>query len=141
MSFQAGHCQIVVQTFVHLSIQLWRRVWHHIHNCSVASGVSTSKQLTDFDPGNGFPFKLFLAMQGPHMDVDAVLAAKKCSHDALANLVLSTFATGYLFIWLFWLLTIGLFLCLLVGWLMYSYVSWENISYVAPAFGTQIFIL
>lgn len=42
------------------------------------------------DSGDAFPFKLFLAMKGPHMDIDKVLAAKQCSYDSLANLVLGT---------------------------------------------------
>lgn len=42
-------------------------------------------------PRSGFPFKLFLAMKGRRMDIDAVLASKPCSHDALAHLFLQRY--------------------------------------------------
>ncbi len=44
-------------------------------------------------PRSGFPYKLFLALEGQHMDIPAVLNAKKCSHDALADLLLRKYAS------------------------------------------------
>lgn len=43
---------------------------------------------------NGFPYKLFLALQGPHQNVEAVIDAPHCMHDALTRLFLEKYDAG-----------------------------------------------
>lgn len=44
-------------------------------------------------PRSKFPYKLFLALEGSHMDIQAVLGSQQCSHDALANLLLGKYVS------------------------------------------------